>query len=103
MNIYYKFYCKAYDWYNTTGNKKKESLRLSAITLLSTMPFFNIIPIIVFFSVLNKHTFMNEWGGLSSFLLILIFNFLLINLEKSDSLRDEYLLLNDSTRKKINI
>jgi hypothetical protein len=63
MNMYYAFYCRAYDWYNTTGKKSKDTLRGSAIILLSAMPFFNLGSVVVFLSVLNEHTAINKWGG----------------------------------------
>ncbi len=102
MNIYYAFYCRAYDWYNTTGKKSKDTLRGSAIILLSAMPNINLVPVIIFLSILNKHTLINKWGGLSLIIATMIFNFILISSKKSDFLREEYLLFDNQKKRTIN-
>jgi hypothetical protein len=103
MNIYYAFYCRAYNWYNTTGKKSKETLRLSAIALLSVMPNINLISIVILISILNQHTFINRWGGVTLMLTTIIFNWVLINPQKSDLLTEEYFLLGEQKKRKINI
>ncbi|MEO6638020.1 MAG: hypothetical protein ABIN25_07070 [Ginsengibacter sp.] len=103
MNCYYSFYCRAYDWYNTTGKKNKDTLRGSAIALISGLPLFNILTIIGFISVINKHTLINKWVGLAVALISLLLNSLFISSDKSDVLRQEYLLLDEKRKKKIKI
>jgi hypothetical protein len=102
MNIYYSFYCKAYDWYNTTGKKSEDTLRGSAIILVSAMTNINLMPVIIFLSILNKHTLINKWVGLLLIIVTMIFNFILISSKKSDLLRGEYLLFDESKKKRIN-
>lgn len=103
MRFYYYLYCRIYDWYNTTGKKDKDTLRVSAIALLSGLPCFNILTVVFLISLLNQHTFINKWQGILLFGLVLGFNLLLISSMKSDALRSEYKLLPAKTKKKINI
>jgi len=102
MNIYYAFYCRAYDWYDTTGKKSKDTLRGSAIILISAMLNINLVPVITFLSVLNKHTLLNKWSGLFLIITTMIFNFILISQKKSDFLREEYLLFDNQKKRRIN-
>jgi phosphatidylserine synthase len=102
MNIYYAFYCRAYDWYNTTGKKSKSTLRSSAISLLSGLPCLNGLTIVFLISIIQKHTSLNKWVAVLLFAILIISNSLLINSKKSEELRSEYLLFDDVKRKKIN-
>ncbi len=102
MNIYYAFYCRAYDWYNKTGSKSKDTLRASAVALLSAMPLINSLTILGLISVLQRHTLINKWVGLTAAILWITFNSILINTKKSDDLREEYLKLDDYKKKRIN-
>src|SRR4051812_4229720 len=102
MNIYYAFYCRAYDWYNTTGKKSKDTLRGSAICLISGLSIFNLLSIIAVLSVINRHTPINKWGGLSIAIAIMVFDFILISSKKSDLLREEYLSFDEQKKRKAN-
>lgn len=103
MNIYYKFYCRAYDWYNTNKKKSDDTLRVSAIALLSILPLFNILTIFAYIGLVQRSTYLNRWVILSLSIVILIFNFKLISSSKSAILRREYLLFDNHERKKVNI
>jgi hypothetical protein len=103
MNIYYSFYCRAYDWYNTTGKKSKDTLRGSAIALLSALPLLNFLTIIAYISILQHHTLINKWVGLIIAVLLLIINSKVITSKKSDMLRLEYLQWNEQKKMRLNI
>jgi hypothetical protein len=102
MNIYYAFYCRAYDWYNPSKNKTADTLRVSAIALLSTVPVLNLLTIIFVFSIVQRHTLVDKWVAAFGVAASLIFNFILISSRKSDLLRKEYLQFDQSKRKAIN-
>jgi len=102
MNIYYSLYCRAYDWYNSTGKKSKDTLRISAVALLAGLPCFNILSIAFLISILNKHTLINKWAALFIYVILFVFNLLLITSERSDLLRGKYILLPDGFKKRIN-
>jgi hypothetical protein len=101
MNIYYTFYCRAFDWYNTNEGKNKDSLRLSAIFLITAMPNVNLVSVLIVFGVLINHTPINKWAALLLTIATLIFNLLLINSKKSDSLREEYASYDERKKKRI--
>lgn len=103
MNIYYAFYCRAYDWYNTTGKESKDTLRVSAIALLSAIPTFQIISIIYLISKFKNNEFKNQWTGIAIFLLLSFLNYKIINSKKSDLLRKEYLLWILNKKKKVTL
>ena len=101
VNLYYIFYCRAYYWYARKEKTSKESLRLSAISLLSAIPLFNGLTIVCLISVLNKHTPGNKWLAVAIGITVMILNSLLIDNKKSDELREQYLQFPDSKKKKI--
>lgn len=101
MNIYYTFYCRAFDWYNTNEKKNKDSLRLSAIFLTTAMPNVNIASLLIAVGVLINHTPISKWAALLLTIGTLIFNLLLISSKKSDSLREEYASYDGQKKKRI--
>lgn len=103
MNIYYSFYCRAYDWYNTTGKKSKDTLKGSAIALLSALPLINFLTVIAFLSIVQHHTLINKWIGLMAAVLLLVINSKLITSKKSDVLREEYLQWNEQKKRRFNV
>jgi magnesium-transporting ATPase (P-type) len=102
MNIYHAFYCRAYDWYNTTGKKNKDTLRVSAIILISALQFCLFFTGLVLISILERHTPLNKWVMVFIILGFMIINLRMISTEKSDTLRVEYEQLPDSAKKRIN-
>lgn len=103
MNIYYNFYCRAYDWYNTTGNKSKETLRGSSLILIAALFFINFFIVDTTFSIWIHYSYINKWGGLILMVLLIILNFLIVSVKKSDTVREEYLLMDDQLKSRINI
>lgn len=101
MNFYSLFYCRAYDWYNTNAQKSKETLRGSAIVLLSVCPLINVLSIISFVGIIDKHTPGNKYLIAGLGILSMIFNWFLIPMERSDLLRAEYLKLSDFQRNRV--
>lgn len=102
MKYYYYFYCRIYNWYNTDGKKDKDTLRVSAIALLSGLPCFNILTIIFWLSLLNKHTFINPWAGVLIFGLLFIVNLSIISSKKSVIFQNRYASLPQIIKKRIN-
>ena len=102
MNIYYLFYCRAYDWYNTNGKKSKDNLRGSAIILLTGMPLFNLSFGMVLTSLIIKHTPFNAVICTVLPIVLLVFNWIMISPEKSETLRNEYLQYSLYKKKQIN-
>lgn len=103
MNFYHLFYCRAYNWYSTNQNKSKETLRLSAIALISSLPSFNIVSLFFFISIFQKHTLITSWDGVLIYCIFLFGNLFLISSKKSDSLLEKYLSVDIHVRKKFNI
>ena len=89
MNLFSYFYCKAYNYYNTTNKKSEDTLRGSAIILLSLFQLFNILTGVFFFSFLQKKTIGQAWQGLLLAGLIVVYNFYRISKARSTELRDE--------------
>ncbi len=102
MKYYYYLYCRGYDWYNTTGKKDKDTLRVSSITLLSAMPSINILTAILLVCLLIRQTIISKWGAVAIYGLFFVFNLLLISSRKSDTLRAEYQSLASDKKKQIN-
>jgi hypothetical protein len=102
MSLYYYLYCRIYDWYNYGGKKDKDTLRVSAIALLSVLPCVNILSVVLLISVLYRNTIMSKTASLAVFALFTIVNLLLISSKKSDRLRSEYLLLSNEKKRQIN-
>ncbi len=103
MNGYFFFYCRAYFWYDTNGKKPKQSLRISAIALLSGLPVFNIISLIFIWALINKHTPIKPLFGLILFGVLYVVNLVVISSEKSDTLIKQFSELNSASRRRINI
>ena len=86
---------------------------LQAKTILNygrTTSFFKLFSnrttgstIIFFISLLQKHTLISKWGGLTIVIVLLVFNYSLISSKKSDALREEYLLWEENKKKRFNI
>jgi len=102
MTYYSKLYCRAYNWYNTTGKKSKDTLRVSALALLSALPATNILSIILAVSVSIRHTFISKWQSALIYICFIIFNFFYISAEKSDQICNDYNSLDDVEKKQIN-
>ena len=102
MNIYYSLYCRAYSWYNTTGKKDKDTLRISAIAIISGLPIFNFLTFLSCLSLLNRHTPLNNWTLVIMFNLIFFGNLILISSKKSDKLLEEFSNLNPIKKRRIN-
>lgn len=102
MKYYNYFYCRIYNWYNIDGKKDKDTLRISAIALLSGLPCFNILTIIFWLSLLNKHTLINPWVGVLIFGLLFILNLLIISSKKSVIFQNRYISLPQIIKKRIN-
>lgn len=103
MNIYYSFYCRAYSWYNNTGKKSKDTLRISAIALLWSIPTFLIFITVGFLSVLKRHTLLNKWVAVLIFFTFMGINLGVITSGKSDILNENYESLPELSKKRINI
>ena len=103
MNIYFRFYCRAYQWYNTTGTKPKDTLRGSALLLLSFIPSLYILIFAGLYSVIVKHTPVGPIPGVIIFALTAVFNFLFISSKKSDELLISYNELSESQRNRITL
>ena len=99
MNIYYNFYCKIYELYNATGKKNKDTLRVSAIAMISVLPCLFIITIFGFISIYERHTIINKWVGGLMFFIFLGFNLILISTKKSDILQSNYSLLSIKSKR----
>src|SRR6202012_1039978 len=89
MTLFEYFYCKAYNYYNTTCRKSDDTLRGSALILVSRIQLFNILSILFFVSFLMKKTIGNSWIGVLICTALLVFNFFKINKNKSAILRSE--------------
>jgi len=93
MPLFSYFYCRAYDYYNTSGKKSDDTLRGSAIVLLSLFQLLNILTVVFLFSFLMKKTIGNSWVGLLMAAILLTYNFLRISKEQSVNLRNEINML----------
>lgn len=102
MHFYYCFYCRACRWYNTTGKKDSDTLRLSALSLVSSLPTLNILTLIFVISLVCRHTYMKGTGAIIIYATFFISNLLLINRKKSEILRNEYELLPSIRKQKTN-
>ena len=100
MNLYTYFYCRAFDWYNTTGKKDKDTLRLSALCLISAFMAFNILSIVIAISLIQRRTPINKWIGILIAVILLTYNFLRISSKRSDVLRDEYAKMEERQNKR---
>lgn len=83
------------------GKKDKDTLRVSSVTLLSGLESFNIFTLIAFISIQKRHMLISKEMAVVLFGVIFIFNLLLISSKKSETLRDEYQLL--ESKKRINL
>ena len=102
MKYYYFLYCRIFDWYNTNGKKDKDTLRISALAFISLLPSLNILTVVIYTGLLHRHSYLNKWLAAAIVVFILIINLLLIPIEKSDRLRNEYVQLSISKRALIN-
>jgi len=101
MTFFSYFYCKAYNYYNTTGKKSDDTLRGSAIILLSLFQLFKILTVIFFLSFLMKKTIGEAWEGLLIAALILAYNFYRISKDRSVNLRSEVAAMPPDQNKKM--
>jgi uncharacterized protein YacL len=86
MNLYYLIYCRAYYWYKTSGKKSRETLRISALGLISGLIALNISSVLFIVSLINKHTIVKPWIPVLIFAFIFFLHAFNINLSKSDEL-----------------
>jgi len=103
MNLYTYFYCRAFDWYNTNGKKDKDTLRISAISLISGFMAFNILSIVVSISLVMRKTPINKWEGLLIAVALLTYNFLRISSKRSETLRNEYALVPERQNNRLKV
>lgn len=101
MTFFSYFYCKAYNYYNTTGKKSVDTLRGSAIILLSLFQLFNILTVVFFLSFLAKKTIGDAWVGLLIVALLLAYNFYRISKDRSINLRSEVAAMPPEKSKKM--
>jgi hypothetical protein len=101
MTFFSYFYCKAYNYYNTTGKKSDDTLRGSAIILLSLFQLFNILTVVFFLSFIIKKTIGEAWEGLLIVGLLLAYNFYRISKDRSIDLRSEVAVLPPEKNKKM--
>ena len=101
MNFFSYFYCKAYNYYNTTGKKSDDTLRGSAIILLSLFQLFNILTVVFLFSILLKKTIGQAWQGLLVAAIIVAYNFYRISKDRSTDLRNEVMAMSPDKNKKM--
>jgi hypothetical protein len=102
MNFYHNLYCRICKWYDTTGKKNQDTLRISSISLLSGLPTFNILTIILIISLFIKHTIINKWVAVIIYAIFFITNLLLISRDKSIRIRNEYEISSNNNKKRIN-
>ena len=103
MNLYSYFYCRAFDWYNKTGKKDKDTLRVSSLALVSAFQLLNIVAIVFLISIIQRKTPINKWIGLALAIVFIIYNLIKVSTEKSDILRDEYLGMPKNEKKNLNL
>jgi hypothetical protein len=102
MNLYFSIYCRTCKWYDTTGTKDEDTLRISTMSLLSALPTFNIMSIILIISLLVRHTLISKWVPVVVFAIFFISNILLISRSKSINIRSNYEGLSTNFKRKIN-
>jgi len=101
MNLYNFVYCKAFDWYNTSGKKEKESLRFSAIILISAFQIINLICLGFILNLASTINFFNKWLFVALGIVCLVANYRIINTSKSDQIRTEFENLSVRDRKRL--
>lgn len=89
MNLYSYSYCKAFDWYNTKG-EKEDTQRVSAIVLLSIFPTLSLLSVLFLIGTINWKTPGNALWAVGVYAIFLIADLLTISTKKSTTLRDEY-------------
>jgi hypothetical protein len=90
MNLYHYFYCWAFNWYNTTGEKDNDTLRVSAIALISAFQTINVLSVIFLIGLLQRRTPIGKWGAVAIVTCFLRFNFIYVSISRSDYLRTQF-------------
>jgi hypothetical protein len=101
MNLYHYFYCWAFNWYNTTKKKDNDTLRVSAIALISGFQTINVLSVFFFIGLLQRRTPIGKWGAVTIITCFLAFNFIYISIRRSDYLRTQFDGLSEIEKKRL--
>jgi len=103
MNLYTYFYCRAFKWYNTNGKKDPDTLRISAVSLVSAFQMFNVLSVFFLIGLIQKHTPINKWGTGAIAIFFLVYNFIRFSVEKSDNFKKQFEILSERQDTRLNI